>query len=103
LSTVSARAVDVDAKIILIDFEIGLISFWQNGNGDSRSVDTAARFCCGNALDTMNAGLVLEPSIRFVAADFENDLFVAANIRWAFRDELDTPAFDFGKTKVHSV
>ena len=54
-------AVDVDLEVVVVDLDIDFLGFGQDGDGDGRGVNAALAFRRGDALDTVDAGFVLQP------------------------------------------
>ena len=64
-------------------------------------MNTAAGFGLGNALDAVDAALVLHLAVNAVAVDLEDDFLVAAHFGLAGVDDLHLPPLAFGVTRVH--
>src|ERR1700680_1153138 len=98
----AARAQRVDLEIGLVDGDIEVLRLGQYGNGRGRGVDAAGRFGVGHALDAVHAGFEFELGERTAAADFGDDLLVAAHRAFAGGDDFDLPALVGGVALVHA-
>src|SRR6266550_1449693 len=103
LTAVTAGAIEVDLQILLVDHEVGLLGFRQDGDCRGRRVDPALRLGRGHALHAVHARLELELRVRAPAGDLEDDLLEAALVGLALREDLGLPAMPLGVARVHPV
>lgn len=103
LATMATGAVDIDAEILGIDFEVLLFRLWEDGDCRGASMDAALGFGNWDALNAVDAAFELEFAVGLVAADAENYLFVAASIVDGFGLELDLEAVCLGVTEIHAI
>lgn len=102
LATGTAAAKCGDFEIFLVDFKVAFLGFGQNGDGDGAGVDTALRLGCGDALDAVDAALVLEAAVGSAAVNFEHDAGHTADSTFFHFDDFGFPAAPFGVTGVHA-
>ena len=102
LAAVTAGAVDVNAEIFGVDFEVLLFCLWEDCDGGGAGVNAALRFGDWDALDAVDAALEFELAVGLVAADAENHLFVAAGIVDGFGLELDFETMRFSIASIHA-
>ena len=88
LAAVAAGAVNIDAQVVRVDFDVSLLSFWQHRYGDGGGVDAALAFGDRHALDTVDAAFKFQFGVWRVAFDHENNFFITARIVGGFADKL---------------
>ena len=101
LAAGSTRAERVDSEILLVDLDIHLFGFRQDGDRDRRRVDSAARFRCRDALYSVDAAFVL--SLLHDASPFDrrDHLFQPADACFVARQHLDPPPLAPRELAVH--
>src|SRR5688500_5955173 len=102
LAAGTARAERVDAQIFGIDLDVDLFGLRKYRDGHRRSMDAALRLGCRDALHAMDAALVLQLAVRAAALDGGDDFLDAADIAFARRHQLDSPALLFREFAVHA-
>ena len=75
----------------------------SDGDRGGRGLDAALALGLGDALDAVDAGLVLEDGVDLLAQDLELDGLEAAGLGRRGREELDLPALGRGKALIHLV
>ena len=65
-----------------IDLDVDFFGLGQDGNGDGRGMNTAARFGLRHALNAMNARFVTQLGIDIVALDHGDGVLNAARHRY---------------------
>src|SRR5215467_6977186 len=96
-----AGAERVDTEIFFIDLNIHLFCLRQNGDGDSRGMDAAARFGGRYTLNTMDTALVLQLAVYAASLDCGDDLFQTADSGFVAREHLEAPTLPLGILAVH--
>ncbi len=79
LSASACRFEDINFNVRLRDFDLKVVDFRQNGNGDGRSMNTPLRFSFRHALNAVDAGFELETGIGTLALDAQSDFFVTTD------------------------
>lgn len=79
LAACAAGAADFDAEVVGVHVYIDVFGFGEDGDGDGGGVDAALGLGGGDALDAVDAGFVFEVAEDFLAGDFEDDFFEAAD------------------------
>ena len=79
LAAVAAAAVDIDAQVARVDFDIGFFGFGQHGDGGGGGVDAALALGDGHALHAVDAGFEFQVLIGFDAAHGKDDFLEAAD------------------------
>src|SRR5712672_1907118 len=92
LPTWPRRTKRIDAQILRVDLDVDLFSFRQHGDGDGRSVNATAGFGLGHTLHAMDAGLVFQTRIDFVAFDQRDRLLQAADSGFRRVEDFHLPA-----------
>ena len=101
LAAGAGGAVRVDAQVLLVDLDIDLIGLGQHGDGSRGGLDAALALRLGDALDTVDAALVLHDGVDAVARDLELDGLEAAGVGRAAREDLGLPALRGNEALVH--
>src|SRR5436305_708220 len=102
LAAGSARAEGIDAQVLLVDLDVGVLRFWQDGDGGGRRVDAAAGLGRRHALDAMHAALVLQLAVDAASRDRCDHYLDAAYPALAHRQRLDLPALALAEARVHA-
>ena len=102
LTTCTARTVGIDLKVFWIDFNLNVIHFRQNSNGNGGCVDTALCFGFRYTLYTVNTRFKFEFGVSSFTVDGEADFLVATQFGWVCVEDLDLPALAFCIHRVHS-
>ena len=79
LAAGAAGAADLDAEVVHVHLDIDFLCLWEDGDGDGGGVDAALGLGGGDALDAVDSGFVFEVAEDFIAGDFEDDFFEAAD------------------------
>ena len=93
---------DVRAHLGPVDLHLHLVDLGEDGDGGGGGVDAALRLGFGDALDAVDAGLVLHAPVGVLAADAERDLAVAAGAGLGGVEHLQPPALALGVALVHA-
>ena len=83
LSAGARGAERIDAHVLRLDLDLDVVGFRQHRDRDGGRVDAALLFRRRHALDAMDAALVLELAVHFVAADEGDDFVQPADFRLA--------------------
>ena len=102
LAAVAGGAVDVDTDLVVGDIDVDGLGLGKHDNRGGGGVQAAGGFGAGDALDTVDAGLVLQPAEGALAADFEDGLFESAPVGDGAAQGLDLPATPVGEAGVHA-
>ena len=102
LTACTARTVGIDLKIFWIDFNLNVIHFRQNSNGNGGCVDTALCFGFRYTLYTVNTRFKFEFGVSSFTVDGEAYFLVTAKFGWVCVEDLDLPALAFCIHRVHS-
>ena len=103
LAAGAGGAEGVDAEVLGFDLDVDLFGFGQHGDGDGRGVDAALGLGGGDALDAVDAGLVLELRVDVVAFDDGGDVLEAvADAGLGLGEDLDLPLVLLGEAEVHA-
>ena len=108
LAAGSAGTHDVDPELVGLESAEGVpsgvvvVHLGQDDDAGGRGVDTALCFCGGDALDTVDAGLVAETVVGAAVVDNEGGLGDAgAGDVVCFRQDLVSPAVQLAVLDVH--
>src|SRR5258705_4704873 len=103
LPALATRAVYVDLEIALWDLDVDLLGLRKHRDRRGRRMDAPLRLGRGHALHAVHARFELQLAVRALARDPEDDLFEAALLRVALRQDLDLPAVALGVAREHPV
>ena len=95
-------AKDIHANVGFRDLNIDVLHRGEHCDGGGRGVDASGGFGGGDALDTMNARLVLELGKGAAALDLKDHFLEAADADGVFGHDLRLPALAFTKARVHA-
>ncbi|GMA36659.1 hypothetical protein GCM10025876_28630 [Demequina litorisediminis] len=109
LTAGARRAVDVDADVVHVEFEVlDLLGLRVHEHAGSGGVNAALRLGRGHALDAVDAALVLEVRPHAVLGlhgtlglHGHGDVLVAAHVRLGGLEDLGLPALGLGVLQVH--
>ena len=93
---------EVEADVGFVQIDVDLFRFGHDGDGRGGGVDTSLRFGLGDALDAVDAGLVLEPREGTVAFDLADDFLEAAHGVLGGAEHVGAPAPSLGVADVGS-
>src|SRR3990170_6806705 len=103
LAAVAAGVDDIDPQLLLVDMHVHVVGLRQHGDGGGGGVDAAAGLGDGDALDAVDAALVLEARVGAAAAHLEDDLLEAAAVAGVGVQQLYRPALALRVAAVHAV
>ena len=103
LTAGAGGAVGVNAQVGLLDVDVDLIRLGQHGHGCRGGLDAALGLGLGDALDAVDAGLVLHDGVDALAGDLELDGLEAARVGRGAGEHLDLPALGGREALVHLV
>ena len=101
LAAGAARAVDVDAQVLLLDVDLDVVCLRQDGDGSRGGLDAALALGLGDALDAVHARLELHRAVDLVSQHLELDLGKAALVGGVGVDDLDLPLLALCVAAVH--
>ncbi len=103
LTAGSRGAEGIDAQIGRVEGDlVDLVGFRHDRHGARRGMDATLGFGLRDALHAMGAGLEFQARIDAGTDDAADDLAIAAEIRFAGRDDLDLPALALGIARIHA-
>ncbi len=103
LSAGAGGAEGVDAEVLGFDLDVDLFGLGEDGDGDGGGVDAALSFGGGDALDAVDAGLVLHLGVDLVALEDGGDfLEAAADAGFGLGEDFDLPLVLLGEAEVHA-
>ena len=103
LTAWARRTIYVDLQVIRVDRDLDLLRFRKHRDSRRRRVDPPLRLGLRDALDAVNAGLVLEHAVGAVALDGERHLLEAAGLRRAQTEVLGLEPAALGVARQHPV
>jgi hypothetical protein len=78
----TAGAIDIDLEILVLDADVHLVRFGQDGNGCGGSMDAPARFGNRHALHAVDAAFELQLGEDAAARDVGDRLPCSRPDRW---------------------
>ena len=103
------RAEHVDAQVVLVDLDLGLLGLGRDQHAGGRGVDAALRLGGRHPLHPVHAALPLEPGPDAVPAlghalglDRDRDVLDAAEVGVLGVEHLGDPAVPLGVAQVHA-
>src|SRR3990170_1123949 len=103
LTAVAAGVEDIDPQLLLVDMHVHVVRLRQDSDGGGGGVDAAAGLGDGDALDAVDAALVLEAGVGAAAVQLEDDLLEATAVAFVRVQELHGPALALRIAAVHAV
>ena len=94
-------AVGVDAQVGLLDVDVDLVGLGQDRHGGRGGLDAALALGLRDALDAVDATLVLHDGVDLLARDLELDGLEAAGVGWAAGQDLGLPTLGGDEALVH--
>ena len=103
LTTRARCAEGIDAQVARVNLDVDLVGLRHDGDRCGRSLNATLALGLGNALDAVDAGLVLHDRVHLVARKLELDGLETAGVGGAGINRLELPSTTVGKAAVHSV
>src|SRR6266568_817809 len=102
LAARALRAEDVDPQVFLLDLDVHLLGFGEDGDGRRGRVDATLRFSHRHALHPVHPRLVTERAVHARPPGGEDRLLQPAEVPLGEGNDFDLPALPLGKSGVHA-